>query len=116
MNEHTGRQRNQWATTRSGAFRCFSFAALLFVTCASGYGGNGRGELPNEIRVIMKKPRYSEATWALRVVDLKSGDVIYNLSSQHLLLTASVRKLYSVGSVILSRASFNPGMIFSSVA
>lgn len=44
----------------------------------------------------MEKPRYSEATWALRVVDVKSGKVIYDLNSNEKLLTGSVRKLYSV--------------------
>ena len=45
----------------------------------------------------MEKPRYVEATWALRVVDAASGAVIYDLNSQGNLLTGSVRKLYSVG-------------------
>ena len=100
MSEHTGLGPNRWTTTRSGAFRCSLFTALLFVTCGSGFGRNGGGGLPKNIRAIMKKPRYSEATWALRVVDLKSGDVIYDLHPQDLLLTASVRKLYSVGTAL----------------
>jgi PBP4 family serine-type D-alanyl-D-alanine carboxypeptidase len=45
----------------------------------------------------MHKPRYLHATWGLRVVDLKSGAVIYDLNSNSLLLTGSVRKLFSVG-------------------
>ena len=69
----------------------------LFIFCTAGTGRSDGGELPGAIRNIMQKPRYSEATWALRVVDLKSGEVIYNLNSQDELLTGSVRKLYSVG-------------------
>jgi D-alanyl-D-alanine carboxypeptidase/D-alanyl-D-alanine-endopeptidase (penicillin-binding protein 4) len=48
----------------------------------------------------MQKPRYSGATWGLRVADLDSGTVIYNLNSDGLLLTGSVRKLFSVGVAI----------------
>jgi D-alanyl-D-alanine carboxypeptidase/D-alanyl-D-alanine-endopeptidase (penicillin-binding protein 4) len=48
----------------------------------------------------MKKPRYSGATWALRVVDVKSGAVIYDLNSKDQLLTGSVRKLYSVAAAL----------------
>jgi D-alanyl-D-alanine carboxypeptidase len=76
-------------------FKCLLFTTLLLGLCAIGCGGGG-GNLPNSIRTIMKKPIYSGATWALRVVDVKSGAVIYNLNSNDLLLTASTRKLYSV--------------------
>lgn len=53
--------------------------------------------VPSAIAAIMQKPRYAKATWALRAVDVKSGAVIYDLNSQHKLLTGSVRKLYSIG-------------------
>ncbi|GGA79970.1 D-alanyl-D-alanine carboxypeptidase/D-alanyl-D-alanine-endopeptidase [Edaphobacter acidisoli] len=62
----------------------------------ASFGQTNVGDLPSEIQSIMAKPRYSEATWALRVVDVKSGKVIYDLNSQEKLLTGSVRKLYSV--------------------
>jgi D-alanyl-D-alanine carboxypeptidase/D-alanyl-D-alanine-endopeptidase (penicillin-binding protein 4) len=53
--------------------------------------------MPDAIRAIMQKPRYAKSTWALRVVDVKSGAVIDDLNSQDKLLTGSVRKLYSIG-------------------
>jgi PBP4 family serine-type D-alanyl-D-alanine carboxypeptidase len=75
--------------------------ALLFSLSVVGFGANGSsgsgGDLPRAIRAIMEKPRYDGATWALRVVDVKSGKVMYNLNSRELLLTGSVRKLYSIG-------------------
>jgi PBP4 family serine-type D-alanyl-D-alanine carboxypeptidase len=71
---------------------------LLFLcACATVFGSGDGGHLPRAIRKVMQKPRYSEATWALHVVDLKSGEVIYHLNSHEKLLTGSVRKLYSVG-------------------
>jgi PBP4 family serine-type D-alanyl-D-alanine carboxypeptidase len=45
----------------------------------------------------MQKSRYAHATWGLRVADLNSGKVIYSLNPDGLLLTGSVRKLFSVG-------------------
>lgn len=72
-------------------------AAVLLGFCATGLGGGWGSDVPKEIRAIMEKPRYSGATWGLRVVNLQSGAVIYDLNSQEELLTGSVRKLYSVG-------------------
>jgi len=63
----------------------------------TGFGASHDSNLPGAIRAIMQKARYSEATWALRVVDMNSRAVIYDLNSQDRLLTGSVRKLYSAG-------------------
>lgn len=94
------------------AARSFCIAALVLgITAAAlaqingdttlhSQGDCGSGEIPKAIRAIMDKPRYSQATWALRVVDLKSGDVVYDLNPQSLLLTGSVRKLYSVSDLL----------------
>jgi len=81
--------------------------AVLFSLLGAGCGGGsstptpalGSG-IPPAILAIMQKPRYSQATWGLRVADLNSGRVIYNLNSNVLLLTGSVRKLFSVGVAI----------------
>jgi D-alanyl-D-alanine carboxypeptidase len=74
-------------------------AAISLGIITTGFS-SGSGTLPNEIRAIMEKPRYANATWALRVVDPKSGDVVYDLNSDQRLLTGSVRKLYSVGTAL----------------
>ena len=76
-------------------FALLSSISLLII-CTAAFG-RSNGGVPRAIREIMQKPRYSEATWALRVIDVKSGEVIYNLNSRQKLLTGSVRKLYSVG-------------------
>jgi D-alanyl-D-alanine carboxypeptidase len=89
--------------TGSRSFRCLQFTVLLlglFATGLSGSalcGGSGTSGMPTAINAIMQKPRYAKADWALRVVDLKSGAVIYDLNSHENLLTGSVRKLYSAG-------------------
>jgi PBP4 family serine-type D-alanyl-D-alanine carboxypeptidase len=80
---------------------------LLFGLLVDGCGGGSStpafapgSRIPSTILAIMQKPRYSHATWGLRVADLNSGEVIYNLNAGGLLLTGSVRKLFSVGVAI----------------
>jgi D-alanyl-D-alanine carboxypeptidase len=72
---------------------------LTFGLLANNCNNNGSQatQIPEEILVIMNKPLYSEATWSLRVVDLESGKLIYNLNPDIVAFTGSVRKLYSVG-------------------
>jgi D-alanyl-D-alanine carboxypeptidase len=84
----------------SRALRHLGITTCLLGLCATGLGGTGGGELPEQIRAIMQKARYSEAIWALKVIDVKSGEVIYDLNSQETLLTGSVRKLYSISDAL----------------
>ena len=100
-----GSLHSQRAHASGRAVRGLRYAAIvagIFALCATGFSweSGGRGEIPKAIRTIMEKPRYAEATWALRVVDVHSGNVIYDLNSQQRLLTGSVRKLYSVSDLL----------------
>jgi D-alanyl-D-alanine carboxypeptidase/D-alanyl-D-alanine-endopeptidase (penicillin-binding protein 4) len=45
----------------------------------------------------MNQPRYNGAVWSLRVVDLDTGELIYNLEPNLVLLTGSLRKTFSSG-------------------
>lgn len=85
------------AVVSSRVFKGLLCSAVVLAFCVTGLGGGWGSDLPKEIRAIMDKPRYSGATWGLRVVNMKSGAVIYDFNSQEELLTGSVRKLYSVG-------------------
>jgi PBP4 family serine-type D-alanyl-D-alanine carboxypeptidase len=97
---HSGREHASGSRVR--ALRYAVIVAGIFGLCATGFswGSGERSEIPNAIRTIMEKPPYAEATWALRVVDVESGGVIYDLNSQQRLLTGSVRKLYSVSDLL----------------
>ena len=56
--------------------------------------------IPDEILAIMNQERYSGADWSLRVVDLDSGKLIYNLNTDNLLFTGSLRKIFSTGTLL----------------
>lgn len=79
----------------------FLFTLILAISIISIGGCNndndGSLQIPDEILSIMNKPRYEEALWSLRVIDLDSGDLIYNLEPNLVLLTGSLRKAFSSG-------------------
>jgi len=72
----------------------FAFPLLLIGGCSSH---NNSQSLPDEILAIMNQPRYDGAVWSLRAVDLDTGDLIYNLEPDLVLLTGSLRKTFSSG-------------------
>ena len=58
--------------------------------------GSGK-PLPAELQAVLDKPLYKNGVWGLRVVDLDTGEVIYDLEPNRKFMTGSVRKLISVG-------------------
>ncbi len=62
-----------------------------------GIGGVPTRPLPDAILAVMQKARYAGSTWNLLVRDLASGETLYELQPDQLVLTGSVRKLFSVG-------------------
>ena len=57
--------------------------------------------LPSAITSVMQKPRYAESTWALHVADAATGETLYELQPDRMVLTGSVRKLFSVGLALM---------------
>lgn len=79
----------------------FILSAVLILSVLS-VGGcnkniNSSQSIPDEILAIMNKPRYADAIWSLRVIDLDTGELIYNLEPNLVLLTGSLRKSFSSG-------------------
>lgn len=75
--------------------------ALALASIASCGGGGGDSsaasrQVPAEIQKIFDKPAYRDALWSLRVVDVESGLVVYDMNSARQMLIGSVRKLFSV--------------------
>ena len=56
--------------------------------------------LPDQIKAIMSKPRYKDATWSLLATDVKTGETFYPLNAEQLSFTGSTRKLFSVGTAL----------------
>src|SRR3954462_7646683 len=90
-----GKCAKDWSPRR---FACLAIVlALATGDSLAGDDAALNGSVPDEVKQIFAKPRYDKAIWGLRVVDLSSGDVLYDLNSDRHLLIGSVRKLFSVG-------------------
>ena len=76
-----------------------SCALAAFIAACGGSDSNDTS-VPDAITQVMKKPMYQGSTWALRVVDLNSGDVIYDMNSNAQVYVASVRKVFSLGAAL----------------
>ena len=98
--------------------RIFTVVSLIAMFGHSVYAAGGAGHskkpatlrIPTAIRAIMNRSKYSKATWGIRVVDLGSGKLIYDLKPDFKFHIASVRKLFSVG---LALNQLGPGYKFS---
>lgn len=72
--------------------------SACFLSAGCNDSNNESSEaLPDAILQVMQKPLYADATWSLKVVDLESGENIYDLNPDILAYTGSVRKTFSVG-------------------
>ena len=81
---------------RRGTWWIIIFSLALKVAGGGAYAASAPA-LPEEIRQIFEKPLYRNSVWGLHVVDLQTGQVIYDLNSERPFLIGSVRKLFSVG-------------------
>lgn len=52
--------------------------------------------VPPKVREVMDSAKYKQAHWGLLAVDLKTGDVRYELNSAKLFAPASTTKCFSV--------------------
>ena len=77
--------------------RSFACLALLQLAACAGGSSETVGSLPGSIVQILDKPLYRNAVWGMKVVDLATGEVLYDKNSDHHFLIGSVRKLFSVG-------------------
>ena len=81
-----------------GLALCIAAVSLTLATSCGGNDGRSRGHaLPDEILAVMSKPIYEKSSWGLRVVDVQSGELIYDVNPDRNFLIGSVRKAFSVG-------------------
>jgi D-alanyl-D-alanine carboxypeptidase len=78
-----------------------AFLHLAFVGAIAGWcASSSAAGVPADIQAVFNQPRYSGATWGLRVVDVKSGTAAIDLRSSDEFLIGSVRKIFSVGELL----------------
>lgn len=81
--------------------RGFLIALLALAMAAFGpIGTAGSTDIPPAVKAIFAKPRYSNAVWGLRVIDVNTGQVLINLRPDYDFFIGSVRKLFSVGGLM----------------
>lgn len=56
--------------------------------------------VPPDVLSIIDAPKYAGATWGIRMVDVRSGRLVYSLGPDSLFFTGSVRKLFSVAEAL----------------
>ena len=78
----------------------YAFLLLISILFIGGCNSNNGQSIPQEIRAIFNKALYDGSVWALRVVDLDTGEIIYDQSSDDKLFIASVRKVFTTGEAL----------------
>lgn len=61
---------------------------------------NATQPLPENMRTVMQQARYQNAQWWIEVKDLQTQETIYQLNTNHLLMPASVTKLFSTAAAV----------------
>jgi D-alanyl-D-alanine carboxypeptidase len=76
-------------------------ALIAFSVLVASYGSDS-DSTADPIAQVMNKPRYTSAKsqWSMVVMDASTGEVLQALQPDKLVLTASVRKLYSVATAL----------------
>ncbi len=77
---------------------CVLFALLLLSSIFS-IGGCSNNNGPT-IQSIFNKALYKDGFWALRAVDLETGEVIFDQRSDENIFIGSVRKVFTIGEIL----------------
>ena len=80
----------------------FVFVSIISILSIGGCNKNGSNgqPIPQDIRAIFNKALYDGGFWALRVVDLETGELIYNQRSDENLFIGSVKKVFTIGEAL----------------
>ncbi len=72
----------------------------FFLACASAAFPAAAGELGKRIETMIDAPEFRHAHWGLLIVDMDSGETLYERSADKLFAPASTTKLYSVAAAL----------------
>jgi PBP4 family serine-type D-alanyl-D-alanine carboxypeptidase len=73
--------------------------SILAIGGCNNSGSEGQ-PIPDDIKAIFNEPLYDGGFWAIRVVDLETGKVIYNQRSDENIFIGSVRKVFTIGELL----------------
>lgn len=76
-----------------------SVISIFSIGGCNNSGSEGQ-PIPEEIRAIFNNELYNGGFWALRVIDLETGNVIYNERSDDNIFIGSVRKVFTIGELL----------------
>jgi D-alanyl-D-alanine carboxypeptidase len=63
-------------------YRLYALAISIPLLCAAIRPANAQN-IPPEIKAILEAPRYKDAIWGLRVIDLETGQPLIDLEPRH---------------------------------
>jgi serine-type D-Ala-D-Ala carboxypeptidase/endopeptidase (penicillin-binding protein 4) len=75
--------------------------ALACLQAVPAAAQNGAEQLQQRINAVINGPNYRHSTWALLIIDSKTGDVVFDHNADSLVLPASVTKLFSVAAALI---------------
>ena len=82
------------------AFWTMRFFVVVAALASAHAGTTAAQALSNEIAKFIAQPLYKESSWGLLVVDLDSGETLYELNPDKLFVPASTTKLFSVAAAL----------------
>lgn len=75
--------------------------ALVNISACSNHDSSAQSQtVPQDIDAIFSKEQYRDSTWALRVVDMESGELVYDKHSDDRLFIGSVRKVFTIAEAL----------------
>lgn len=74
--------------------------AGAWLVCAWCCAAQAQSRLSSEIEAVIQAPQYKHAHWGILVVDVESGETLYEQDADKLFAPASVTKLYSVAAAL----------------
>lgn len=72
----------------------------VFLVFFAGHSLRAQSEFENTVETLLSRPEYKNASVGMHVVDLSSGETLYGLDHEKLLIPASTMKLVSSASAI----------------
>lgn len=84
----------------TGSLSTIFAISLMMGLCGCGSTGGQQEKLSSKVRGIMNSPEFKHTSWTIKVVDLKTGEVLQQASPNMMLDPASTTKLFTVATAL----------------